>query len=290
MIVPNKHSGYPRDGIRLYFIPKAPDMSGANDAARAGAAVSADQWAWTKERQPKLDEQSDRMIQMGEDQYALNREQQVFQQGLSRKYDDRYWESVAPMQDEMMADAREFDTEGRREELAGEASADVNQAYSSARGQESRAMSRMGINPASGKALAMQNQTSIAQAAAQAGAMNKVRSAARLEGYGRKVDANAMMSGMSGFSSSAAGLSNSFGQSGQNSSGIGMNGLSSAASQFYAGANGAANGLQSASQNLRSNAIESAKNPAFDAAMGLASGAMKMYGASDRRDTAKVIS
>lgn len=278
MLIATKHSGYTRDAQRLYFIPKAPDMSGANDAARSGAAISKEQWEWTKARQPKIDEQSDRMIQIGEDQYALNREQQVFQQGLSRKFDDRYWNSVAPMQDEMMADAQAFDTEGKRDELAGLALGDVNQGFSSARDQNSRAMGRMGVNPSSGRSMAMGNQMAIAQAAAQSSAMQKVRAAARQEGYGRKVDANAMMSGMSGFSSTAAQASNSFGQSGMNAGGMGMAGMNQGGAGFLAGANGAAGGLQSASQNLRANAIESAKNPAFDAVMGLAAGGMQLYG------------
>ena len=280
MLIPTKHSGYSRDAQRLYHIPKAPDMSGANDAARAGMEINREQWDWTKARQPKYDEQSDRMIQIGEEQYALNRDQQVFQQGLSRKYDDRYWNSVAPMQDRMMAEANNFDTEGKRDELAGMALADVNQAFSSARDQSSRAMGRMGIRPDSGRAMAMGNQMSIAHAGQAAAQMQAARKMAEATGYGRKVDANAMMSGMSGFSSTAAQASNSFGQSGMNAGGMGMAGMNQGGAGFLAGANGASSGLQSASQNLRSNAIESAKTPGFDALMGLAAGGMQGAGAA----------
>lgn len=258
--------------------PSAPDMSGSNDAARAGAALSAEQWEWTKARQPKIDQQTDEMIAMGRDQYNLNREGQVFQQGLMKKYDDRYWDKVAPMQDAMLKDAAEFDTEARRAELAGQAIADVNSAFSNARDQQNRALSRMGVNPASGRALAMGNQTAIAQAAAQANAANKVRTAARAEGYGRKVDANAMLSGMSGFSSTAASAANAFGNNASGASGMGMNGLTAGANMYNAGAGSAAAGLQSASGNLRANAIESARTPLFDAAMGVLSGGMKLYG------------
>lgn len=255
--------------------PKAPDMSGSNEAARSGAAISREQWEWTKARQPKIDEQSDRMIQIGEDQYALNRSDQVFQQGLTRQYNDRFWNTQAPLQDSILQDAMNFDTEGRREELAGQAIGDVNQAFSSARDQQARGLSRMGVNPSSGRFAAMQNQMSLAQASAQANAANKVRAAARLEGYSRKADANAMLSGLAGFSSSAAGLSNSFGQSGQGAGGMGMQGMNQGGTAFLAGANGAASGLQSASSNLRANAIESAKNPGFDFVAGLATAGVK---------------
>ena len=275
MLIATKHSGYARDAQRLYHIPQAPDMSGANRAAESGAEISKEQWEWAKARQPKIDEQSDAMIAIGKDQYALNREQQVFQQGLSRKYDERYWNSVAPMQDEMMADARAFDTEGKRDELAGLALGDVNQGFSSARDQNTRAMSRQGVNPSSGRSMAMGNQMAIAQAAAQANAMQKVRAAARQEGYGRKVDANAMMSGMSGFSSTAASAAGGYGGSAMTAGGMGMAGMNQGAAGFNAGANGAVSGLQSASSNLRANAIESAKNPGFDFVAGLATAGVR---------------
>lgn len=255
--------------------PDAPDMSGANEAARAGAAMSKEQWEWTKARQPKLDAQADAMIKMGQDQYNLNREGQVFQQGLMKRQDDRYWNSIAPMEDEMFADARNFDTESRREELAGLAGADVNQGFSAASEQQARGLARMGVNPNSGKFLAMGNQMAMAQATALANAQNKVRAAARLEGYSRKVDATAMGKGLSGFNS---GTMQGFASGALGATGVGMNGLGSASQQFNNGASSAANGMQNASQSLRENAIQSAKSPGFDAVMGMVSGGAQAAG------------
>lgn len=255
--------------------PEPADMSGSNEAARSGAVITREQWDWNKARQPKIDAQTDEMIKIGKDQYALNREGQVFQQGLMKKQDDRYWNSIAPMEDQYFADANNFDTNAKREELAGMAMADVNQGFSSARDQGTRAMARMGVNPNSGRAIALNNQTDIAQATASANAMNKTRTAARLEGLGRKTDAIAMGKGLSGFNSST--LAN-FGAGAQGAAGLGMNGLYSASGQYNAAANGASGGFQSAAQNLRANAIESAKNPTFDAMMGLASGGMQAWG------------
>ena len=255
--------------------PEAPDMSGSNDAARSGAAISKEQWEWTKARQPKIDAQTDAMIKMGADQYELNRSGQVFQQGLMKKQDDRYWDKIAPMEDAMFDDARTFDTEGKREELAGQAMSDVNQGFSAARSQQDRGLARMGVNPNSGRSLAMGNQMAMGQASAIANAMNKTRTAARMEGYGRKVDATAMGKGLSGFNS---GTMQGFASGALGASGVGMNGLGAGANMYNAGANGASSGLQSASGNLRANAIESAKNPGFDALMGLAAGGMQMYG------------
>lgn len=255
--------------------PKAPDMTASNAANAAGVAITQDQWEWTKARQPMLDKQTDDMIAMGRDQYELNRDGQVFQQGLAKKYDDRYWGAVAPMQDEMLADANRFDTNSRREELAGQAGADVHQAFDAAQGEMQRGMDRRGVNPSAGAAMAMNNAASMGEATAMANAMNKTRAAARAEGYGRKVDANAMMSGMSGFSSSATNAANAYGNNAGQAAGIGMGGLTAGAAGRANGANNAATGYSNAARQYNANAIESAKNPGFDFIAGLAGSAVK---------------
>jgi hypothetical protein len=85
-------------------------------------------------------------------------------------------------QDTMVADAANFNTEAKREELAGKATADVNSSFSSARDQAMRGLDRRGVNPASGAAGAIDGQLTLAQAAAGAGAANNARTQARAEG------------------------------------------------------------------------------------------------------------
>ena len=250
-------------------------MTASNAANAASVAITQDQWEWTKARQPMLDKQTDDMIAMGRDQYNLNRDGQVFEQGLARKYDDRYWNTVAPMQDRMVADANSFDTNARREELAGQAGADVHQSFDAMQGEMQRGLDRRGVNPSAGAALAMGNAASMGEATAMANAMNKTRAAARAEGYGRKVDANAMMSGMAGFSSSAAAAANNYGDNAGQAAGIGMGGLTAGASGRATGAGNAATGYSNAARQYHGNAIESAKNPGFDFVAGLAGSAVK---------------
>lgn len=86
------------------------------------------------------------------------------------------------LQDQMVADARNFDTEDRSAELAGQAGADVEQAFAQQREESGRSMARMGINPNSGRYAAMDAQMSMAQALAKAGVQNAARQAARSEG------------------------------------------------------------------------------------------------------------
>lgn len=128
---------------------------------------------------------ADRMLPLQEEQmrFGLDASRQAFEQSQA----DREWMlnrrgALSGLQDRLVQDASTFNTEARRQELAGEAMGDVNQAFDAARGQGLRTMSRMGINPNDGRMAAFNNQTSNAQALAMATAANKVRQAARAEG------------------------------------------------------------------------------------------------------------
>lgn len=92
-------------------------------------------------------------------------------------------DNLVGLQDQQIKDATTFNTPDRANQLAGQAEADVNTGFANAEGQQQRALSRMGINPSSGRALAVGNQTAIAKAAALAGGATNARTAARTEGY-----------------------------------------------------------------------------------------------------------
>ncbi|WP_174549077.1 hypothetical protein [Roseateles chitosanitabidus] len=116
-------------------------------------------------------------------QFGLDSAKTAYEQSQS----DRQWllsrrDALSGMQDKLVNEANDFNTEARREQLAGQAMADVNAAASSARDQSARAMARMGVTPGSGRAQAMDQQLQIAQTAAGAGAANNARTAAREEG------------------------------------------------------------------------------------------------------------
>jgi len=116
-------------------------------------------------------------------QFALDSSKTAYEQSQS----DRQWllsrrDQLSGMQDKLVKEAQDFNTDARREELAGQAMADVNAAASSARDQSARSMARMGINPASGRAAAMDQQLQLTQTVASAGAANNARTAAREEG------------------------------------------------------------------------------------------------------------
>ena len=139
------------------------------------------------------DDAIQRVMQQSEEIQPLQKEQLQFGLDSARTaYDqsqqDRTWMlgrrgSLTTMQDTLVNDAKSFNEGDKANELAGKAMADVNQGFANAEGQQTRALSRMGVNPSSGKALAMGNQTAIAKAAALAAAGSGARDRARMEGY-----------------------------------------------------------------------------------------------------------
>lgn len=144
-------------------------------------------------------------------QFGLDASRKAYEQSQS----DRQWmlsrrDLLSGVQDKLVKDAADFNTEARREELAGQAMADVNTAASSARDQSARALARMGVNPGSGRALALDQQTQIAQTAAGAGAANKARESARAEGYALTDRASNALAGYPAMSSAATGSGASF--------------------------------------------------------------------------------
>lgn len=261
--------------------PKAPDMSGANEAARTGAAISKEEWDYyQKELAPRALQQMDDQIQIGRDTYDMAKEGQNFQMGLMRKYDDRYWNTQTPLEDSMIADAQGFDSGQWSSNQMGLARGDIAQAFAGSQATVNRDRDRMGINPSSGSSMAMRNDMAKAQALAEVQARSKINLAADQLGWSRKGEVAALGRGLPGFSTAASSSAGNWGSQGLNAGASGMQGIIGAGGLNASTGGSAASGLQSASGNLRANAVESAKNPGFDAMMGLAAGGMKLAGAT----------
>lgn len=92
-------------------------------------------------------------------------------------------DQLTGLQDRMISDARDFNTEARREELAGQAIADVNRSFSGALGQTARTMSRRGMDPNDGRWASAVRTLVADKTLAQAAAANNARADARKEGY-----------------------------------------------------------------------------------------------------------
>lgn len=187
------------------------------------------------------DSMIEQIIGNANDMAPLQKEQMQFGLDASRaaygqSQEDRAWTlgrrgQLSGLQDQLTKDAQDFDTEQRRDQLKGEAFADVNTAFSNARDQGARAMARMGVNPSSGKALAMNNQTSLAQAAALAGASHKVNSAARAEGYALTDRAANALAGYPAMGMQATGAGSGYGMAGATMAAQGLASMNSGLGQ-----------------------------------------------------------
>lgn len=183
------------------------------------------------------DDAIQRMLANSDSMLPLQREQMQWgldtaKQAYAQSQDDRAWMLgrrglLAGQQDQLIQDAQNFNTNERRQQLRDEAYADVNSAFSNARGQGLRTMNRMGINPNSGRTLAMNNDASLAQAAAVASASHKVNAAARAEGYALTDRAVNALAGYPAMGMQATGAGAGYGASGLALANQGLAGMNS---------------------------------------------------------------
>lgn len=266
MIIPSKFNGYARDGLRLYFKSggsSAPPPDPALVAAQVKSLGVQDQvmqqlMANSKEMAP---------LQKASMQLGLDTSKTAYDQSQ----EDRDWmltrrSALSGIQDKQVADAEAFNTADRREQLANQAVADADAAFSNAEDQGNRNLAARGVKANSGAALALNSAAATAKGAALAGVANTTREAARKEGYGLTDRANNSLAGYPAMGMQATGSGATFGGMGlnyANSAAAGMNsGLTAAGSM--AGAMGAnATGMYSAQANYKNgqDQIAASSNP-----------------------------
>lgn len=134
---------------------------------------------------------------------------------------------LSDQQDQLIQDAADFNSETKQAELAAAAGADVNKAFSNTEAQQSRNLTRMGVNPGSGKFAVASNQVGLAKAAALAGATNNSRTAARAEGRALTDRATNALAGYPAMGMQASGQGAQFGGLGLNYANQGAAGINS---------------------------------------------------------------
>ncbi|SOD42348.1 hypothetical protein [Nitrosovibrio sp. Nv4] len=143
------------------------------------AAVAREQLAWEKDRAAKQDPLIEKIVNQ---QIAAG----DANAGRAESQWQIYRDLFAPVEEKMVQDANNFDSDERKSRMAAEAAADVGLGYQGAREQNERAMGRMGVNPNSGRFQALQKEASLGQAKDTAGAMNKARRDTELLGMSQR--------------------------------------------------------------------------------------------------------
>lgn len=161
-------------------------------------------------------------------QFGLDAQRTAFDQSQ----EDRQWalgrrSALTGIQDQLISEAKAFDTEAKREQLAGQAMGDVSQAFAAQRGISGRALGRMGVNPNDGKYAAMIAQNGIGEAIAKSGAANRARDVARQEGTAMKQGVANMMAGYPAMGMQASGAGAQYAANGIGIANQGLAGMNS---------------------------------------------------------------
>ncbi len=249
MLIRTKHSGY-MAGIRLY--PGGGKGGGQQDANIGNALVKQANTA---------DKMSDFVMQSYKDnQPMLDKLQklngQVIEQnmGLATKAGERaddaynfYTNVGRPVVQKSIEESNNWDSQENIDAARARAAADVQSASDNAQTQQQRGLQRMGINPNSGKMLALNNQMAIQKAGMLAGAENNAGEQRRTQAVGLRTQASNLANGFAGQSIGQAGQAGGFGTS---AAGVGGAGLG----QTMGVQNQATSGMQAVGSMYGSNA------------------------------------
>lgn len=127
--------------------------------------------------------------------------------------------------DAVLSESDKFDEATRRQELMQQAQADISQQFSAGQDQLTRGLNRAGVAPGSGKALMLQQQGELAEAAARSRAGLMVSEAAKKEGLQLRGNNVAMLSGAPAAAASLAPSGANLGVMGLDTANLGAKGI-----------------------------------------------------------------
>lgn len=218
-------------------------------------------------------------MQMAAQQQQMDQAQEYYQYQI---------DTFRPLEQQLVADAQNFNTEAYRDQVASRAAADAGRAFGISQAQNQRAMAAMGVNPNSGRFASMNAATGLQQAASRAAAMTGARTQAEQMGYARQLDAAGLGRGLAGASAAAyAGATNAGSQGGINTQSAGLNymsGMAQGAGTIGQGQQMQLSGLSNVLNNQTQTYINTQDSFLGDLG-GLLGGAASVYTAfgSDRR-------
>lgn len=215
--------------------PKPPDMRPIADAMRQiGSQMEAlgrDQLRFGQRRYEETMPFYQQMVQ-------ANLEGQRMSMRLARDAEmDR--QKFRALEDQMVSEAMNQDRTSMRNQYAGRAASDVEQATAAARSVAARNLSRMGINPNAARFADLNNQITLGTAATRAGAMNNARMAADQVIDAKRMNAISLGRNLPATQLSAIGTGSSVGNS---NAGL----FNAQNAPMFAGYQGAMGGLQGA--------------------------------------------
>jgi len=129
------------------------------------------------------------------------------------EYYQRMEETFYPLQDQMVEQAKEFNSEGYHQQMASRAIGDTEAQNEIARRNSAMQMAKFGVDPTSGAAVGTNQAMNVMGAANKAAAGNRAYMAAKELGWNLGMQASGLGAGLPGASAQSAGLA--LGGSGQ---------------------------------------------------------------------------
>ncbi len=176
----------------------SPLASASREAAETMAGLGREQLAFARQQYGEL---SPIAREIAQSQIAAQRQQMA----QAQDYYDYARTTFRPVEQGLVRQATEFNTDAYREQLAQEAAAAAGRAFGTTQAASERAMRSMGVNPNSGAGLALQSQSNLGLAAQRAGAMTGARRQAEQLGWARQMDVTGLGRGLPGASLAAYG-------------------------------------------------------------------------------------
>lgn len=259
--------------------PKAPNYQpiadASKDAAKYAYQASQDQLNWAKEQYGLDRELADSLI-------SDMRARSATQDQWAAEDRQRYQETFAPLENQIVQEAKDYDTPERREFEAGRDMATVATQFDAAREAAQRNLEGYGIDPSQTRYAALDIGSRTQQAAAQAGAGNAAMH--RVEDTGRALKADAVNLGR-GFQVNPLAASQAALAGNQATAGINLGTTASGASTMgtgtqWAGQGNQALGVSANALNMGYNnqlAAYKAGNSGWGTALGLVGGLASGY-------------
>lgn len=179
-----------------------PDYSGMEQVAREQLRFAQQQY------------QDLRPIAEGIGQAQIAAQTQQMEQ--AQDYYNYMQDTFRPVEQSLVAQAQNFNTDAYRQQKAAEASAAASRAFATARESNARSLAARGVNPNSGAARGMGTATQLQEGLARAGGMTSARQQAEQMGYARMIDAAGLGRGLAGASAAAYAGATGAGSAGMN--------------------------------------------------------------------------
>ncbi len=250
----------------------------ASDVATAQQALAQQQLAFNQKAyeagQPTRDAATAGALQAQTGQLATQQQQNA----IAQRYNTEDVSTFAPLRQQIVDDAKNYDTAGRRADAMAGATSDVEQAYASANDANNRAMLRAGVTPGSGRMQSLMADQAIAKANSLAGATTTAVRNVENTGASRMAAAAQLGSFLPGAQTSAASAGSAAGTAAANSGANAVATQGSGITNVNAGFSGATAANNSAG-NLyqQATAQKNATDAAYNATLGQLGGAVGNY-------------